>query len=316
MRFSGSRIGATAILALFVAAGAGCTLIGKVRSKNELNETARAYREGHFEEAEQHARRALSLDPTNKTARIFLARVIHQQYKPGIDVPPNGDEVQAKIKAALDKNPNDKDALAQKAALDAAVKNVQKARDAIAAYKQILEQDPTNEEAYKAISVLLAAIKDETQLREWISARANDPNRKSEQRAEAYAILAGKDWDCSFKVTELPEVKVTSSEGGSPKVTYKKPEQKEFDRIQACVVRGLEEAETAIKYDPNNESAWSYKTNLLLEAAKLADMDGKADLKAQYTRQADEANKRATALADERRKKEEAAEQAASPAAP
>src|SRR2546427_8688565 len=33
--------------------------------------------------------------------------------------------------------------------------------------------------------------------------------------------------------------------------------------------RSLQEAETAIKFDPNNESAWSYKTNLLLESAKI-----------------------------------------------
>ena len=316
MRFSRSRIGATAILALFVAAGAGCTIVGKVRSKNELNETARAYREGHFEEAEQHAKKALALDPDNKTARIFLARVIHQQYKPGIDVPPNVDEVQAKIKAALDKNPNDQEALKQKAALDTAIHNVQRARDAIDAYKDILKTDPKNEEAYKAISVLLAAIKDDKALREWITTRANDTTKKDTERAEAYAILAGKDWDCSFKVTELPEVKITSNEGGKPKVTYKKPEQKEFDRIDQCVTRGLEEAETAIKLDSNNESAWSYKTNLLLERAKLADMDGKPDKKEEYTKMADVANKRASALADERRKKEEAAEQAASPAAP
>jgi tetratricopeptide (TPR) repeat protein len=280
MRFSRSRIGATAILALFVAAGAGCTLINKVRAKNELNETARTYREGHFEEAEQHAKKALSYDPTNKTARIFIARVIHQQYKPGIDAPDN----------------------------------VAKAREAIEAYKKILEMEPNNEEAYKAISVLYAAIKDETKLRDWILARANDPNMSNEKRAESYAILAGKDWDCSFKITELPEVKVTSSDGGTPKVTYQKPKDpKDFDMIQRCVVRGLEEAETAIKYDPNNESAWSYKTNLLIEAAKIAKMNGEEDKAAQYTKQAEVAQKRATTLADERRKKEEAAEQAASP---
>lgn len=280
MRFSWSRIGATAILALFVAAGAGCTLINKVRAKNELNETARTYREGHFEEAEKHAKKALSYDPTNKTARIFIARVIHQQYKPGIDAPDN----------------------------------VAKAREAIEAYKKILEMEPNNEESYKAISVLYAAIKDETKLREWILARANDPNMPNDKRAESYAILAGKDWDCSFKITELPEVKVTSSDGGTPQVTYQKPKDpKDFDMIQRCVVRGLEEAETAIKYDPNNESAWSYKTNLLIEAAKIAKMNGEADKATQYTRQAEVAQKRATALADERRKKEEAAEQAASP---
>jgi tetratricopeptide (TPR) repeat protein len=280
MRFSRSRIAAIAILALFVAASAGCTLVNKVRAKNELNETARAYREGHFEEAEQHAKRALSFDPDNKTAAIFIARIIHQQYKPGVDAPDN----------------------------------VQKARDAIDAYKRILETDSNNEEAYKAISVLYSAIKDDTKLREWIMARANDSNMPSEKRAEAYAILAGKDWDCSFKITELPDVKVTTNEGDKPGVTYQKPKDlKDFDTSQKCVTRGLEEAETAIKHDPNSESAWSYKTNLLLEAAKLAVMDGKADLKAQYQKQAEIAGKRATALAEERRKKEEAAEPAASP---
>ena len=280
MRFSWSRIGATAILALFVAAGAGCTLINKVRAKNELNEAARTYREGHFEEAEQHAKRALYIDPENKTAVIFVARVIHQQYKPGIDQPDN----------------------------------IAKAREAINAYQRILEQDPNNDEAYKAISVLYAAIKDDAKLREWIMKRASDSNMPNEKRAEAYAILAGKDWDCSYKITELPDVKVTTNEGGKPSVVYKKPKDpKDFESSQKCVTRGLEEGETAIKFDPNNESAWSYKTNLLLEAAKQAEMDGKADQKAQYQRQADVAGKKAAALAEERRKKEEAAAAAASP---
>src|SRR5438094_780802 len=284
MRFSPSRVGATAVLVLFAGAGAGCTLVNKVRAKNELNETARSYREGRFEEAEQHARRALYLDPSNKTAPIFIARVIHQQYKPGVDQPDN----------------------------------IQRARDAIAAYQRVLQDDPSKEqteEAFKAISYLLAATKDDAQLRDWIMKRANDSSQPSEKRAEAFAILAGKDWDCSFKVTELPDVKITSTEaGGTAKVTYKKPsQQKDFDNIQRCVARGLEEAETAIKYDPNNESAWSYKTNLLIERAKIADMNGEADKKAQYTRQAEVAQKRASELAEERRKKEEAEEKAASP---
>jgi tetratricopeptide (TPR) repeat protein len=274
------------MLGLFVAATAGCTLVNKIRAKNELNETAKAYKEGRFEEAEQHAKRALYLDPSNQTAPIFIARVIHQQYKPGIDAPDN----------------------------------VQRARDAIEAYKQVLAK-PANEtqaeEAYKAISVLYSAIKDEQKLRDWITARADDTTQPAEKRAEAYAILAGKDWDCSFKVTEQPDVKLTSNEGGTPKVTYQKPkDQKDFDNIQKCVVRGLGEAETAIKYDANSESAWSYKTNLLLEAAKQAEMNADATKKAEYEKQAQVAQTRATALSEERRKKEEAAEAAAASPTP
>ena len=283
MRFSLPGIGIPAILVFFVIVTSGCTVVNKIRAKNELNETARAYREGHFEDAEQHAKRALYLDPSNKTAPIFIARVIHQQYKPGVDQPDN----------------------------------IQRARDAIAAYQHVLQDDPSKEqteEAFKAISYLLAATKDDAQLRDWIMKRANDSSQPSEKRAEAFAILAGKDWDCSFKVTELPDVKITSTEaGGTAKVTYKKPsQQKDFDNIQRCVARGLEEAETAIKYDPNNESAWSYKTNLLIERAKIADMNGDTAQKAELERQSQIAGKRAIALAEERRKKEEA-EAASSP---
>jgi hypothetical protein len=279
MRFSQSRIGATAILALFVAASAGCTLVNKLRAKSELNDSAQAYKDGHIEEAEAHAKRALYLDPDNPTAPIFVARILHQQYKQGVDTPDN----------------------------------IAKAKEAIEAYKQVLQKDKTNEEAYKAISVLYAFTKDDQNLRDWIMARANDTSVSNEKRADAYAILSGKDWDCSFKITELPDVKQTSAEGGTAKVTFKKPkEQKDFDKIQRCVVQGLQEAETAIKFDANNESAWSYKTNLLIESARIAEMNGEADKKAQFQRQADTARQRATALSEERRKKEEAA-QAATP---
>lgn len=279
MRLSQSRICATAILVLLVSVGSGCNLIAKVRAKNELNEAAKAYKEGHFEEAEQRAKRALALDPSNKTAPIFIARIVHQQYKPGVDSP----------------------------------ENLQRARDAIESYKQILQNNPNDDEAYKAVSVLYSAIKDDTSFREWILKRANDPNQTNEKRAEAWAILAGKDWDCSFRVTEQPDVKVIA-EGKS---NYQKPKDpKDFEKIQQCVTRGLEQAETAIKYDPNSETAWSYKTNLLIEAAKIAKMNNDENAAAQYERQAETAQKRASQLAEERRKREEAAEAAASSPTP
>jgi len=264
-------------LGLLVASSSGCSVVNKLRAKNELNETARSYKEGRFEEAEQHARRAVELDPSNKTAPIFVARTIHSQYKPGIDTP----------------------------------ENLKKAHEAIDAYQRILQNDPTNEEGYKAVAALYGAIKEDQKLRDWIAKRANDTSLKPDKRAEAMAILAGKDWDCSFKITELPENKLIVK--GS-EVQFKKPkEQKDFDTAHMCVVRGLEQAEKAINLDANNEAAWSYKTNLLTEAARLAEMDGKLDQKAQFSKQADEARKRAGVLSEERRRKEQEAANAATP---
>jgi hypothetical protein len=248
-----------------------------------LNEAARAYHDGHFEEAEQYSRKALELDPDSKTAPLFIARSIHAQYKPGVQAP----------------------------------ENLAKANEAIQAYQTILQKNPKSDEAYKAIAYLYGALKDDDKLRSWIASRATDSSAAPEKRAEAYVVLASKDWDCSFKITELPTNHTTALEAGNrAKITYKKPaQQKDFDTAQACVKRGLEEVENAIKLDPNNESAWSYKTNLLIEASRLAEMDGKADQKAQLDKQREEAQKRTTELSQINQKKKEEEEAAKAAAA-
>ena len=280
MKPSQARIALT--LAVLVVLSSGCSLVNRIRAKNELNEAARAYRESNFAEAEQRSRRALELDPTNKTAPLFIARTIHAQYRPGVNNP----------------------------------QNLAKANEAIDAYKKILENDPRNEEAYKAIAFLYERMKADDQLRQWILARANNDQIEPEKRAEAYVVLASKDWNCSFQITDLPTNKVTSVENAKATVSYRKPkEQKDFDNAKMCVKRGLEEVENAIKFDPNSESAWSYKTNLLLEAAKLAEMDGKSDQKAELDKQREAAQKRTEALsqANKKKKEEEEAKKQASP---
>ncbi len=271
------------VLAILVATSSGCGVINRIRAKNQLNEAARAYREGHFEEAEQHARKAAELDPDNKTAPMFIARTIHAQFRPGVQTP----------------------------------ENIAKARQAIEAYQNILAKNPSDDEAYKAIAYLYGAIKEDDKLRQWISLRAANDSTEPEKRAEAYIVLASKDWDCSFKITELPSNKSTVVDPTNNKmtVTYKKPkDQKEFDTAQMCVKRGLAEAESAIKFDPNNEAAWSYKTNLLLEASKLAEMEGDTTKKADLQKQYEAALRRTTELnvANQKRKEEEA-KKAASP---
>lgn len=281
-----SHSGIAIILAILVVSTSGCGLVNRIRAKNELNEAARAYRESNFEEAEQRSRRALELDPENKTAPLFIARTVHAQYRPGVSNP----------------------------------QNIAKANEAIEAYKQILEKDPRNEEAYKAIAFLYEKLKAEDQLRQWIMSRASNEQIEAEKRAESYVVLASKDWNCSFQITDLPTNKITtvttSGDGAKATVSYRKPkEQKDFDNAQICVKRGLEEIENAIRLDPNSEAAWSYKTNLLLEAAKLAEMDGKNDQKVQFDKEREIAQKRTETLSQENKKKkeEEEAKKQASP---
>jgi tetratricopeptide (TPR) repeat protein len=281
MKLSQTRV--VIALAILVVSTSGCSLVNRIRAKNQLNEAARAYHDGHFEEAEGYSRRALELDPDSKTAPLFIARTIHAQYKPGVQAP----------------------------------ENLAKANEAIKAYQMVLERNPKSDEAYKAIAYLYGATKDTEKLRAWISARANDTSLPPEKRAEAFVVLASQDWDCSFKITELPSNQTKTLVNNKLTIVYKKPQnQKDFDQAQACMKRGLEEVDNAIKLDPNSEPAWSYKTNLLIEAVRLAEMDGKTDQKAQLEKQREEAQKRTTELnqINQKKKEEEEAKKAASPA--
>src|SRR6267142_2643789 len=87
MKLSRTRI--AIVLAALVVSSSGCGVVNRIRAKNQLNEAARAYREAHFEEAEQHSRKALELDPDNKTAPLFIARIVHREYRPGVNTPEN-----------------------------------------------------------------------------------------------------------------------------------------------------------------------------------------------------------------------------------
>ena len=71
-----SQTGIVIALAILVATSSGCGVINRIRAKNQLNEAAKAYREGRFPEAEQHSRRAAELDPENKTAPMTPVQVV------------------------------------------------------------------------------------------------------------------------------------------------------------------------------------------------------------------------------------------------
>jgi hypothetical protein len=107
-------------------------------------------------------------------------------------------------------------------------------------------------------------------------ARASDSKRAPSERVEALTVLAAKAWDCSYKLT------TSKSE--------KKPS--DISKAKACVTEGLGYSDQALTLDPDNASIWSYKTNLLKEAATLAGLESRASDKSSYEKQYDEAQKR------------------------
>ncbi|MBV9925370.1 MAG: TonB family protein [Acidobacteria bacterium] len=223
-------------------------------ARKELDSGARAYRARRFAEAEQHFRRALELDPEGKNTRVYIARAVQQQYRPD----------------------------------DTSPENVAAGERAVAEYQDILARDPANEDAYKAVLYLYSQMKNEEKTRETLLSSANNFSFPEGRRAEAFTILASKQWKCSYDVTE--QNKMTESKPDKVVVSYKMPaDQGDFIRARQCTTEGLQLAEQAVALAPKRPDAWSYKANLLREAAKLAQMEGDEAAQAEYSKQYDEA---------------------------
>jgi hypothetical protein len=277
-----SRTTIAALLVALAAATSGCTLVNRVRAKNALNEGARDYREGKFADAEQKFRTAFELDPSQKNAPLFIARAVQQQYKPGVQTP----------------------------------ENLTVGEKAVTAYQDILNRDPTNEDAYKAIVFLYGQMRNEEKVNQLLAERAKSgPTPKA--KAEAMTILASKQWNCAYEITEQKENKTTEQQPDRILIRYKKPaNQADFDKANQCATEGLRLAEEAISLDQNNPNAWSYKANLLREKAKLAEMNNDATAKADFGKQYEAALETQKRLAAEEVKRKEAEEAAKSPTPP
>ncbi len=232
-----SRIMTLGIFALLVSLSTGCGLVNRIRAKNALNEGAKAYRAGDYKGAEEKFRESYALDDTQKNAPTLIARAIMQQYKPGVEK----------------------------------TENVQKALSALEEYQKILANDPNNEEAFNAIVYLYRQTKNEAKEREWLVQRASLDSVPKEKRAVANIILASKQWDCAYDITEANK----KTDPVKAVIKFEKPANTaEFEKAQACVREGLKLAEQAISLDPSNANAWSQKANLLRENCK-AGRDGR-----------------------------------------
>jgi tetratricopeptide (TPR) repeat protein len=270
------------LLVALVSATGGCTIVNRVRAKNALNEGARAYKDGRFPDAEARFREAYELDPTQQNAPVFIARAVQQQYKPGVQTPENL-------------------AVGQKA---------------VAEYEKILRANPGNEDAYKAIVFLYGQMKQDEKVNELLMQRAGSgPTPKA--KAEALTILASKQWNCSYEITEQKENKMTENQPNRILIKYRKPaNQADFDKAQQCTTEGLKLAEKATELDPDNPNAWSYKANLLREKSKLAEMAGDAAAKTDLDKQYDAALETQKRLSNDETKRKEAEDAAKPKAAP
>ncbi|MGI8639773.1 MAG: hypothetical protein ACR2MG_07445 [Pyrinomonadaceae bacterium] len=235
---------------------------------------AKAYKDRKFQESEQLFRDAVARDPEGKgeegkVAQLFLARTLHSQY----------------ISNRSDTS---------------------KAEDAIKEYKKVLVVDIKDQSSFKAIANLLENLGRDEEALQWVTERANNEQVPKEQRAEALTSLAAKKYGCANEISDVEPVKKTVTKDGKQEFQFNKPEDPEaFAKLKQCAEEGTTLINKAVEFDPNSDSAWSYKANFLVQQVRIAEMEGNNELKEKLKAEAETAKQRFTQLATEKKRKQE-----------
>ena len=85
MRLCGRVLTLLAVLLVLFSA-VGCS---KLRARDQLNKGVQSYKNAKYEDAIEHFKNAVAMDPSLINARLYLATAYAQQYIPGADSPEN-----------------------------------------------------------------------------------------------------------------------------------------------------------------------------------------------------------------------------------
>lgn len=152
-------VAGVAVLALV---STGCE---KLRARDQLNKGVQAFKNAKYNNAVDHFKQAVDLDPEFPTARLYLATAYMSQYIPGADSPDNLNNAKAakeEFQRVLDKDPKNTIALASLASLhyneaqgnqplDQKLAKLEEAREW---YERLAKVDPSNKEAYYSLGVI------------------------------------------------------------------------------------------------------------------------------------------------------------------
>lgn len=146
----------TRIFALVAAAALLLSVTGcdKLRARDQLNKGVASYKNARYEQAVEHFKNAVTLDPALTNAKIYLAAAYVAQYIPGVDSPENlqnANNAIAQYEAVLEKDPNNVNSVKSLAGL---YFQMHKFDDAKKYNQRAIELDANDPEAYYSIGVI------------------------------------------------------------------------------------------------------------------------------------------------------------------
>ena len=294
-----SRLGIFVLILLTVLVGSNCSYYHQIIARKNLVDGSKAYKDRKFQEAEDLFRYAASLDPNGetlegRTAQLSLARTLHSEYIGNRSDVGKAEEALneyrkslpqslkdlSESKAALDKNPNGQD---EQRKYLAALSSVNSTASAIASLNENLGRPD--------------------KAKEWQTQVANDPQYPETARARALSSLGARFNTCANDITDTEQTKKTVKKDGKDVFEFVKPANPDdLAKLKDCVDQGTKLIDQAVALEPDLvknaanidvkglsdaqlgidseilkifESTRSYKASLLIQAMRLAEMEGR-----------------------------------------
>ena len=145
-------VGLAVLIALIAASG--CT---KLKARDQLNKGVNSYKNARYEEAIEHFKNAVAMDPSLVNARLYLATAYAQQYIPGADTPENNRYAEQAIdefKKVLEQNPVREAQVSSLKGIASLYFNMKKLDQAKEYNRKVTELDPNDPEAFYSIGVI------------------------------------------------------------------------------------------------------------------------------------------------------------------
>jgi len=233
-------LAAAAVLVL-AGASAGCK---KLEARDNLNKGVQAFKNAKYADAVEFFKRAIELDPTYPTAKLYLATAYMSQYIPGAESP----------------------------------ENLSFAENAAKYFMEVLNEDPNNTTAIKSLASLAYQQSSGAPTTEEKLARldkAAEWNRRlaqvNPQEKEAYYSLGVIAWAKFYPVWMSTRNKLGMRPDEPGPLKDKKVRTELREKYMALIEDGIQNLKKALEIDPEYDDAMAYLNLLHRERADLHD---------------------------------------------
>jgi tetratricopeptide (TPR) repeat protein len=231
-------IAAAAVLVL-AGATAGCK---KLEARDNLNKGVQAFKNAKYSDAVEFFKRAIELDPTYPTAKLYLATAYMSQYIPGAESP----------------------------------ENLAYAENAAKYFLEVLNEDPKNTTAIKSLASLAYQQSSGAPTTEEKLARldkAAEWNRRlvevDPKEKEAYYSLGVITWAKFYPAWMAARTKLGMKPDEPGPLKDKKIRTELREKYWAMIEDGIQNLKKALEIDPEYDDAMAYLNLLYRERADL-----------------------------------------------